>query len=294
MSDRSFFSNFIKKRSTGWLLILPYMVLTLLFWCIPGIWSLILSVEKWNMMSPAKYIGLSNFVSIFTDRLFLITLRNTLQFIIVYVPVSLTLSLAIAWMIYKLKLIPTFFLIAFLLPYVTSGVAYSVIFNRLFAYDGVINVFLRRFGLDIPFFTDPNIAMSSIALLVVWKIIGYYSLIIFAGLQAIPTSIYEAAKIDGANERKTFFQITLPLLNPAFTTIFVFAVIISINIFTEPYLITEGGPFDSTRTFVFWTYKTAFELLKAGRGSALALITALISFILVLIIRKYVEKEIAF
>jgi len=287
-------SKKLKKESTGWILISPYLFLTILFWLIPGVWSLILTFEKWNMMSPPKFVGLNNFINIFSDRLFLITLRNTFQFIIVYIPVAIAFSLFIAWVIYKSKFMPTFFLIAFLLPYVTSGVAYSVIFNRLFAYDGVVNVFLRKFGLEIPFFTDPHIAMTSIALLVVWKIMGYYSLIVYAGLQAIPNSIFEAARIDGASERKTFFRITLPLLNPAFTTILVFAAIISVNIFTEPYLITEGGPFDSTRTFVFWTYKTAFELLKAGQGSALALITASISFVLVLIIRKFIEKEIEF
>ncbi len=284
----------VRKSTTGWLLILPYIFFTILFWLIPGIWSLILTFEKWNMMSSPKFVGLSNFVSIFKDELFLITLRNTFQFIIVYIPLSVAFSLFVAWMIYKARFSSTFFLISFLLPYVTSGVAYSVIFNRLFAYDGVVNVFLRKFGLNIPFFTDPSIAMTSIALLVVWKIMGYYSLIIYAGLQAIPPSIFEAAKIDGANEGKTFFKITLPLLNPAFTTILVFAAIISVNIFTEPYLITEGGPFNATRTFVFWTYKTAFELLQAGKGSALAFVTAAISFLLVLIIRKYVEKEIEF
>jgi len=284
----------LKKESTGWLLVSPYLFFALLFWCIPGVWSFILTFEKWNMMSPPKFVGFNNFINIFSDKLFLITLRNTFQFIVVYIPVGVALSLFVAWLIYKSKLMPTFFLIVFLLPYVTSGVAYSVIFNRLFAYDGVINIFLRKFGLEIPFFTDPHIAMTSIALLVVWKIMGYYSLIVYAGLQAIPNSIFEAARIDGANERKTFFRITLPLLNPAFTTILVFAAILSVNIFTEPYLITEGGPFDSTRTFVFWTYKTAFELLKAGQGSALALITALISFVMVLIIRKFIEKEIVF
>jgi len=284
----------LKKKSTGWVLVSPYLFFALLFWCIPGVWSFILTFEKWNMMSPPKFVGFDNFINIFSDKLFLITLRNTFQFIVVYIPVGVALSLFVAWLIYKSKLMPTFFLIVFLLPYVTSGVAYSVIFNRLFAYDGVINIFLRKFGLEIPFFTDPHIAMTSIALLVVWKIMGYYSLIVYAGLQAIPNSIFEAARIDGANERKTFFRITLPLLNPAFTTILVFAAILSVNIFTEPYLITEGGPFNSTRTFVFWTYKTAFELLKAGQGSALALITALISFILVMIIRKFIEKEIVF
>ena len=282
----------LKKSSAGWLLLSPYLIFTIMFWCIPFIWSIILTLQKWNMMSPPQFVGLKNFIDIFSEQRFWIILRNTAKFIIVFIPLCVIISLLISWMIYKSGIIPSFFLIAFLLPYVTSGVAYSVIFNRLFAYDGVVNVFLRQFGLNIPFFTDDRIAMISIALLVVWKIMGYYTLIFYAGLQAIPKSIYDAAKIDGATETKTFFRITIPLLNSSFVVILVFAIGLSINIFTEPFLITEGGPFLSTNTLVFWIYKTTFEVFKAGKGGAIAIITAAISFGLVFVVRKFVEKEV--
>ncbi len=281
-----------KKSMVGLTLISPYLVLSIIFWCIPFVWSFVLSLQKWNMMSPPKFVGLKNFISLFTDKLFFISLRNTFQFIAVFIPVSVTVALLIAWMIFKVKKAPSFFLISFLLPYVTAGVAYAVIFNRLFAHDGVVNVFLRGININIPFFTDPRIAMSSIALLVVWKIMGYYALIFYAGLQAIPQSIYDAALIDGASGRQTFFRITVPMLNASFVTILIFAIGLSVNIFTEPFLITEGGPFFSTHTFVFWTYKTAFELFRTGKGSAIALVTAAISFGLVFIVRKFVEREV--
>ena len=282
----------LKIGTAGLALITPYLILTIVFWCIPFVWSFILALQKWNMMSPAKFVGLNNFIKIFSDKLFLISLRNTFQFIGVFIPLAVAMSLWIAWMIYKIQKASSFFLISFLLPYVTAGVAYAVIFSRLFAYDGVINVFLRGINLNIPFFTDPRIAMSSIAVLVVWKVMGYYALIFYAGLQAIPQSIYEAALIDGATETQTFFKITIPMLNACFVTILIFAVGLSVNIFTEPFLITEGGPFLSTHTFVFWTYKTTFELLRAGQGSALAIVTALISFGLVFVVRRFVEKEV--
>jgi len=278
--------------TAGLLLIAPYLVLTIVFWCIPFVWSFILALQKWNMMSPAKFVGLNNFIKIFSDKLFYISLRNTFQFIGVFIPLGVAISLIIAWMIYKAQRASSFFLISFLLPYVTAGVAYAVIFSRLFAHDGVVNVFLRGINLNIPFFTDPRIAMSSIAVLVVWKIMGYYALIFYAGLQAIPQSIYEAALIDGANGRQTFFKITVPMLNASFVTILIFAIGLSVNIFTEPFLITEGGPFFATHTFVFWTYKTTFELFKAGQGSALAIVTAAISFGLVFVVRKFVEREV--
>ena len=281
-----------KWSRAGVVLIAPYMVLTILFWCIPFLWAFILAFQEWNMMSPAQFFGFNNFINIFSDKLFFITLRNTFQFIIVFIPLCVAISLFVAWMIYKAKKASSFFLISFLLPYVTAGVAYSVIFSRLFAHDGVVNVFLRGINLNIPFFTDLRIAMSSIALLVVWKIMGYYTLIFYAGLQAIPESLYDAATIDGASEKQTFFRVTIPLLNASFVTILIFAIGLSVNIFTEPFLITEGGPFFSTHTFVFWTYKSTFELLRAGQGSALAIITAAISFGLVFVVRKFVEKEV--
>jgi len=276
----------------GLVLIAPYLVLSIVFWCIPFVWSFILALQKWNMLSPAKFVGLNNFIKIFSDKLFYISLRNTFQFIGVFIPLGVALSLLIAWMIYKAQRASSFFLISFLLPYVTSGVAYAVIFSRLFAHDGVVNVFLRGINLNIPFFTDPRIAMSSIAVLVVWKIMGYYALIFYAGLQAIPQSIYDAALIDGASGTQTFFKVTVPMLNASFVTILIFAIGLSVNIFTEPFLITEGGPFFATHTFVFWTYKTTFELFKAGQGSALAIVTAAISFGLVFVVRKFVEREV--
>ncbi len=281
-----------KKGFIGLALFSPYLILAIIFWCIPFVWSFVLSVQKWNMMSPPSFVGARNFISIFSDKLFYISLRNTFQFIAVFIPLSITVSIAISWMIYKIRVGASFFLISFLLPYVTAGVAYAVIFNRLFAHDGVVNVILRSFDISIPFFTDPRIAMSSIAILVVWKIMGYYALIFYAGLQAIPNSIYDAALIDGASGTQTFFKITIPMLNSSFVTILIFAVGLSVNIFTEPFLITEGGPFLSTHTFVFWTYKTAFELFKTGKASAIAIVTSVISFGLVLIVRKIVEKEV--
>ena len=282
-----------KKSKIGLILISPYLILTIVFWCIPFVWSFILALQKWNMMSPAKFVWLKNFTKIFSDELFFITLRNTFQFISVFIPLSIAISLLIAWMIDKAKRGSAFFLISFLLPYVTAGVAYVVIFSRLFAYDGVVNVALRTIHVNIPFFTDPRIAMSSIALLVVWKIMGYYALIFYAGLQSIPQSLYDAALIDGATEKQTFFKITIPMLNASFVTILIFAIGLSVNIFTEPYLITDGGPFLATHTFVFWTYKTTFELFRAGQGSALAIITSAISFGLVFVVRRFVEKEVS-
>ena len=149
----------LKGNKVGLALISPYLFLTIIFWCIPFVWSFVLALQKWNMMSPAEFVGLKNFIKIFSDKLFYISLRNTFQFIGVFIPLGMAISLLIAWMIYKAKKASSFFLISFLLPYVTAGVAYAVIFSRLFAHDGVVNVFLRGINLNIPFFTDPSIVL---------------------------------------------------------------------------------------------------------------------------------------
>ena len=116
-----------KKGFIGLALFSPYLILAIIFWCIPFVWSFVLSVQKWNMMSPPSFVGARNFISIFSDKLFYISLRNTFQFIAVFIPLSITVSIAISWMIYKIRVGASFFLISFLLPYVTAGVAYAVI-----------------------------------------------------------------------------------------------------------------------------------------------------------------------
>ena len=211
----------------------------------------------------------------------------------VYVPLSIVSALGVALLLSRIKFLQSFFAVGYLMSYISAGVAYSIVFSLLFSGDGLINTWLSKINITIPWFSDPDIAMASIAMIVVWKYLGYYSLIFLAGLQAIPESLYESASIDGASERVKFFKITVPLLNPSFTIVLVFAVMLSFNIFTEPYMITGGGPLDSTQTFVMQIYHQTFTALHAGYGSSFAIIVAAISFLFVFAIRKTVERDMA-
>ena len=161
----------------------------------------------------------------------------------------------------------------------------------LFAGDGLVNNLLRIFGIKVGWFTNPKIAMASIAMIVCWKFTGYYGLFFLAGLNNINPTLYEAAVIDGANSWQRFIKITVPLLNATFIMIIVFATIISFNLFTEPYMITGGGPMNATRTMMLEIYHRVFGLLQAGYGSTLAIVSAVITFIFVWAFRKLIERD---
>jgi len=281
--------------SAGYAMVIPYIVFTIIFWVYPLIWGFLIAFKKWNIISPVtEFVGLGNFFKVLHDPLFWISFKNTLFFMVVFVPLSIVCSLAVALMLNRIKLLRSFFTFGYLMSYVSAGVAYSIVFRLLFSGDGLINTWLGNVGITVPWFSSPKLAMASIAIIVVWKFLGYYTLIILAGLRSIPETLYEAAEIEGASKWIILRQIILPLLNPAFTIILVFAVILSFNIFTEPYMITGGGPLDSTQTFMMQIYYQTFTALHAGYGSSFAILVAIISFTFVFVVRKTIEKDIVY
>ncbi|HPB64708.1 MAG TPA: sugar ABC transporter permease, partial [Mesotoga sp.] len=164
---------------------------------------------------------------------------------------------------------------------------------KLFAVNGPLNDLTRAlFGVTIPWFSSPQLATLSIAIMVTWKFIGYYGLIFFSGLQAIPQSLYEAAELDGAGKWTKFFKITVPLLNPSIVMVLVLSLTLTFGIFTEPFLITGGGPMRTTYTFQMLIYSTAFQKINPGYASSLAIVVALLSYGCVLLTRKLVEREV--
>lgn len=291
----SFFQHGKQSDRTGYWLVTPYLLFTAVLWVYPFLWGLVISTKKWNIISPHKeFVGLENFVSLFQDPLFWISIKNTFYFMVVFIPLAIISSFMVAWLLNRIKFLQAFFATGYLMSYVSAGVAYSVVFRLLFSGDGLINTWLAKIGVTIPWFSDPRIAMASIALIVVWKYLGYYALIFLAGLQAIPRSLYESAEIDGAGKWTQLRRITIPLVNSSFTIILVFAAMLSFNVFTEVYLITGGGPLDSTQTPVMQIYYHTFEALHAGYGSSFAITIAALSFAFVLVVKKSVEREVVY
>jgi len=279
----------------AYLLVAPYLIYNLVFWVYPFVWGFIIAFQQWNIISPEHtFVGLRNFSRVLTNRQFWNALRVTFRFWIVFLPAVTVSSLGLAMLLQRARHFRGFYIAGYLASYTMAGVAYSVVFNLLLTGNGLINTWLWKiFHVRIPWFTDPRIAIISIALIVVWKFVGYYGLIFLAGLNAVPKELFEAAALDGAGAWSRFWRITIPLLNPSFTVVFVFATILSFGIFTEPYMITGGGPLGSTETFMLLIYQRTFENLQAGYGSALAISMAALSYLATVLVRRGVEREVS-
>ncbi|QTA38207.1 sugar ABC transporter permease [Thermosipho ferrireducens] len=285
----------LKKREgiIGWGFSATYLIYAAIFWGYPFVWLVILSFTRWRFFGTPKPVGFGNFVRLFSDPIFWRIFLNTVNFMIYFIPMVLIFSFLFALALSRVRLFRTFFALSFLIANVSSGVAYSILFSNLFSESGPLNNFLYKWiGKTIPWFSDPQLALLSIAIMVTWKFVGYYGLILFAGLNAIPKSLYEAADLDGATNWTKFWKITLPLINPALTTVLVFAVNLTFGIFTEPYMITGGGPMRRTLTFMMHIYTTAFQRMNPSYAASLAVITGLLSYGCVMLVRWLVEKEV--
>ena len=287
----------LKRRENikGWSISTAYLVYTAIFWGYPFVWLFVLAMSKWNFLTPRRFVWFNNFIKLFTDEDFWRVVINTFNFMLYFIPMVLVLSLLFAMALTKVKYFKTFFMLSFLVAYVSSGVAYSIIFSKLFAINGPLNkLTYSLFGVTIPWFSQPQLAVLSISMMITWKFIGYYGLILYSGLVTIPKNLYEAAELDGANRWVKFWKITLPLLNPSLVMVLVLAISLTFGIFTEPFLITGGGRMRHTYTFMMMIYSNAFQKLNPGYASALAIVTALISFGCVILTRKLIEREVSY
>jgi lactose/L-arabinose transport system permease protein len=288
-------SHDLKVNRHFYLFALPYLILILIFLIAPLFFSIYISTFKWSGIQAASFIGLQNFHDAFTSRLFWKAMYNTVVIGLLHFPAILIFSILFAvilnlqWL--KLK---KGFRAALFLPAVTSLVVVSMLFFMVFQEDsGLLNLLLGVFGIDpLPWLKSAAWTKLSIAILLVWRWTGYNTIIMLAGLQAIPQQLYEAAKIDGANGVQTFFKITLPMMK----NIILFAVIMgtfgTFNIFSEPYILTKGGPGNSSLTTGLLIYREAFQNFRLGTAAAYSLIVFLFTIILSFIqFRTLSEKK---
>ncbi len=281
-----------RKEVQGWLFASPYLIFTLVFFAIPVAWSIFLVFFEWNLISPQQtFVGLSNFAQALTSNRTVAAFLVTYKFLIIFVPTAMALSIGLALIIHHVPRFKQLFAVGFFMPYLASGVAMSQVVRGLISYNSPMNVFLRdTFGTSPDWLGDPWPATFVISAMLIWKLSGYYGLIFLAGLQGIPTVIYEAASLDGAGAWTKFWKITLPLLYPSFYTVLILAVGITFAIFTEPFVLTDGGPNLATHTWQLEIYYQAFERFQAGYGATVAVLNALVMFISILIVRRVVES----
>lgn len=263
-----------ERRFAAFMFVLPSLLFLAVFVVYPIISAFYLSLHRYNLLEPPVWDGLGRYLLLMEDVRFYKALGNTMLFALMTVPVGTAISLLLAVLINQPLRAIYFFRTAYYLPVVTSFVAVSFIW--LWIYEpqfGVLNQILEFLGLPtFAWLRDPKTAMLSIAILSIWKNAGYNMIIFLAGLQGIPTYLYEAAEIDGASATQRFWHITVPMLSP--TTFFVFVVyfIGALQMFTQSWILTQGGPLDSTLTVVYLIYQNGFEFLKMGSAAAMSVI----------------------
>lgn len=280
-----------KAARLGWLFASPYLIYTLIFFVIPMVWAAFLSFTNWNIISPEyEFVGFRNFMEALTSDTVKAAFFVTYKFMLMFVPIVIAGSLFLAYLIHSLPRLKGLFSVGYFLPYLASGVAASVVINGILSYNSPFNEKLREFGLDVDWLGSPVLAPLVIALMMAWKFVGYYALLFLSGLESIPKEIYESAAIDGAVGWKRFWYITIPMLYPSFYTVTILAVGLMFGIFTEPYVLTGGGPDNATHTWQLEIYNQAFEKLNAGYGTAIAVINSVVTFLSIFVFKKVLEK----
>lgn len=284
----------IKTKITPYLLVSPYLVHFMLFVAFPVVFSIVLTFHKWNIISPMEYIGLNNYIRLFKDEVFFKSLINTLIFLVIHIPLQIIVALFLAEILNQKIKFRGFFRAAFFLPVIVSGVVVTILWQQLYGFDtGLLNRLLVSIGLGkVGWLTDPNIAMPSIALMATWKNVGLYIVLFLVGLQTVPVQYYEAADIEGASKWQKFYKITLPMINPTIFMVVILSTIGGFSLFIEPYIMTGGGPLNSTISAVLYIYKQGFFYYHMGYSATLGLFFALIIMAVVVIQKKFVERDI--
>ena len=280
-----------REAFDGYISLSPWIVGFLIFGLGPLLISIYLSFNEWSITRPPKWIGLDNYVHMFTgDPLFWQALKVTGKFVLLSLPLKLVFGLGLSLLL-NLKIRGmNFYRTIFYIPAVISGVAVSLMWIWLLQPDtGIINSLLEIVGIQGPqWFWDPDWALPSVALMSVWSV-GGSAVIYLAGLQNIPPPLYEAAEIDGAGRWQRFWLITLPLLTPTLFFQLIVEMIESFKIFTQAFVITKGGPLKATYFYLYYFYEEAFQNFNMGYASALALVLVVI-ILTATIILNYLSK----
>lgn len=285
--ERAKNKNRLQRRWNFWgyLFILPNFIGFVLFMLVPIIMALVFSFTNYDVISTMDFIGFENYIDLFTDDQFLISLRNTLWYCVLTVPSGVVLALLMAVLLNRqLKGMAIFRTLVFI-PVITSMVAVSLVWSMLYEDNsGLLNILLGYLGLGpVHWLTDTNMAMISIAIMSVWKGLGYNMTIFLAGLQGVPGELYEAATIDGANSVQKFFKITVPMIGPTTYFVTLMALIGSLQVFDQVNIMTGGGPVDATKTVAFYLYQYGFQFYKMGYACAAAYVLFILVFIVSLI-----------
>ena len=275
--------------------ILPAVLLYSIFKLVPMVAGLYLALLDWNGIDPPKFVGLRNFARMFSDETIALALFHNTVYALGTVFAKLTLSLLLALLINQALRGRTIYRTALFMPVVMSFVVVGILWTWLYnAQFGLINSLLRALGLDffiLDWLGDPRIALWSLIVVDTWKWYGFHMVIFLAGLQSIPLELYEAARIDGAGRWQQFWRITLPLLQPVLLVNVTLALMGGFNVFDIPYVMTEGGPANSTIVMALHIYIRGFKFYRFGYATALSYVLLLLVTIIAAIQLKFMSRS---
>ena len=285
--------NTFYRKYTPYLFLLPSFVLLAVFFFIPFFQTIVLSFQDYshNIYAP-DWVALKNYIDILKNPEFYKILKNTFLYLIAAVPFLVIFPLFLAILINQKIKCPNLYKILIYFPVIVSIVAAAIAFKWLYAQEGILNFVVTKFGLEpVGWLTDPNVALFSVVFVTIWKGVGYYMMIYLAALMGAPNDLYEACDIDGASFSKKHLTVTIPYLMPTIALVSTISSISALKVFAEIYVMTKGGPLNSTKTIVYYIYERAFEHLDLGVASACAVILLIIVMIFSIINIIFFEKD---
>lgn len=273
----------------AYVFILPYVVFFTVFRIVPALYGVVLSFGKYSLSGRLRFIGLDNYVRLFQDDVFWNSLRVTVIYAVLAIPLSIVVSLLMAQLCNRNLRGMSFYRSLFFLPVVTSPVLSGIIFVWIFSGNGPINTGLNIFGVELgSWLQSQTLVLPALALVAAWSSFGYNMLILLAGMFAIPPDYYEAAGLDGANGWERFRYVTLPLLKPSLFFVLVLETVKSFQAFDIIYVMTGGGPAHDSYTLTYMIYDQGFGYSEFGYASAVGVVLLVITLILSLIQRRMI------
>lgn len=287
-----------RQSGVAYVYLAPALILLTLFHFFPAIFGLYISFWRWGLIQE-RFVGFENYQRVLVDEAFWKSLGTTVWYVILVIPAEMAIGLIVAYLLFQPIRARTAYRTAYFLPYITSTTAAAVVWRWMYNQQnglfngvldmtgrppslwlnesaGVFRLMLGPLGERLPdWLAGPSLALVSVAAMSVWAYIGFYVVIYLAGLGNISKELYEAARIDGANERQVFFRITLPLLSPTTFFLGIVGVIGAMQAFNQIYVMTGGGPLDTTRTVTMLIFKTFYQQTRVGYGTAMAFLLAL-------------------
>jgi ABC-type sugar transport system permease subunit len=282
-----------RRVRTAFAFLVPSLIGVVLFLVIPVIFVIVLSFARWNLLTPLSWVGFSNYVNIFEYDGMGHSLLVTLYYVVLNIPIQTVLALGMAMLLNSKRAGSALIRIICVLPYLATPVAMGIVWTWFFApTTGIVNELLAHVGITGPaWLSDAATAMPVIAFANIWQYAGFNMLFFLAGLQAIPAPLYEAASIDGADKLQQFRRVTLPLLRPTLLFVLVTGVIGSFQVFDTVYVMTDGGPGNTTNVVNLNIYNTAFAGFRIGEASAMSVVLFLVILVVTIAQFRWFNKR---